>query len=65
MTAHFEKIAEEIHSLNWETIDAIPAMGGRERAAIEATYLHKYGKKVSLEGTSEEIIAGIRVVGNA
>lgn len=52
---HFDSVADELWEMKWTTIVSIKALGDRERSALEATILRKYGKAVSLKGTSDQV----------
>jgi hypothetical protein len=52
-TEYFEEVATSLWQLNWEAIVSAGRLGERERNAIEATILNKYGKSISLRGTPD------------
>jgi hypothetical protein len=56
-TKYFELLADEVWEGNPATISSVRHLGDRERNALEATILNKYGKSLSLRGTPAQVHA--------
>jgi hypothetical protein len=56
-TKYFELLAQEVWEGNASTISSVNHLGDRQRIALEATILNRYGKSVSLRGTPSQIQA--------
>lgn len=56
-TKYFELLADEVWEGNTATISSVSHLGDRERNALEATILNKYGKSLSLRGTPAQLHA--------
>ncbi|TWA97551.1 hypothetical protein FBZ96_106610 [Bradyrhizobium stylosanthis] len=51
----FDQTADELWDLKLSAIVSIKAIDDKERGALEATILRKYGKAVSLKGTTDQV----------
>jgi hypothetical protein len=56
-TKYFDMLADKVWEGNPDTISSLRHLGDRERNALEATILNKYGKSLSLRGTPAQVQA--------
>jgi hypothetical protein len=59
MPPYFERLADDLWDGNLSTIQSLRTMGDRERIALEATILTKYGKSLSLRGAPQQVQAAL------